>query len=187
MKEVIIILGNKGSDKQAMSNIYVISDTHFHHENIIKYCDRPFLFMSEMDGVMVDRWNDTVVNDDDIVIHCGDFALGNADIIKRYANCLKGHKILIRGNHDRKGIGFFESCGFEVIRQNYYTLGIINDGQLHKYIFSHAPMDNNLIPEDTLNIHGHIHNYPLNEKFNKDNHKCVSVECIGYRPLKLSK
>jgi calcineurin-like phosphoesterase family protein len=51
------------------------SDTHFSHVNIIRYCDRPFATVDEMNAEMIARWNDTVAPADD-VWHLGDLALG---------------------------------------------------------------------------------------------------------------
>ncbi|WP_297419138.1 metallophosphoesterase [Clostridium sp.] len=166
-----------------MSNIYTISDTHFNHKNIIDYCNRPFKSVTEMDNTIIQNWNNTVTNED-IIIHCGDFVLGTSDEIRSYAKQLNGKKILILGNHDRKGKGFFESCGFQVIK-GIYSLAIEKDGVIQKYAFSHAPIEH-FLPDDVINIFGHIHNYPLNDRFNKANHKCVSVECIDYTPMKLT-
>jgi calcineurin-like phosphoesterase family protein len=169
-----------------MHNVFTISDTHFGHTNILNYCDRPFKTVQDMDKYIIDKWNKTVTNDDTI-IHCGDFALVPGEEIRNYAQQLNGHKILIRGNHDRKGIGFFESCGFEVIREKYYTLGFIKDnGEVCKYVFSHAPISDNLIPDEMINIHGHIHNVQLSQEFQQDKHFCVSCEMIDYTPLKLN-
>ena len=52
---------------------FVISDTHFGHENIIQYCNRPFKNVEEMDSALIKNWNETVSNKD-VVIRLGDFA-----------------------------------------------------------------------------------------------------------------
>ena len=59
-------------------NTWLISDTHFDHANIIKYCNRPFKDVDEMNNTIWQNWN-SVVDADDIVYHLGDFALGPSD------------------------------------------------------------------------------------------------------------
>ena len=53
--------------------LWLTSDLHFGHENIIRYCDRPFADVDAMNRALVDRWNE-VVGDDDVVWVLGDFA-----------------------------------------------------------------------------------------------------------------
>lgn len=56
--------------------IYFIADTHFYHENIIKYCNRPFKNSKQMNEYIVNKWN-SVVTKDDIVYHLGDVGFGS--------------------------------------------------------------------------------------------------------------
>ena len=58
-----------------MPNIFAISDTHFGHSNIIKYCDRPFHSVSEMNEKLIDNWNN-IVTEQDHIYHLGDVYFG---------------------------------------------------------------------------------------------------------------
>lgn len=78
---------------------FYISDTHFNHENIIHYSNRPFVSVEEMNKSMIAQWNFTV-SDHDIVYHLGDFACGSAESAAEIFHRLRGRKVLILGNHD---------------------------------------------------------------------------------------
>lgn len=79
--------------------IFITSDHHFNHANIIKYCARPYNTVQEMDFDMIERWN-SVVQDRDQVYHLGDFMLGNWGTARSYLKQLKGKIYFIKGNHD---------------------------------------------------------------------------------------
>jgi calcineurin-like phosphoesterase family protein len=57
-----------------MTQIFFTSDTHFNHEVIIRYSQRPFADLSEMTEILVRNWNDRV-GPGDIIYHLGDFAI----------------------------------------------------------------------------------------------------------------
>ncbi len=82
-------------------NIFVTSNTHFNHKNIIKYCHRPFKDVEEMNEAIISNWNNSVTNDD-IIYHLGDFCFGAKEELKQIFNRLNGQKYLIMGNHDKK-------------------------------------------------------------------------------------
>jgi calcineurin-like phosphoesterase family protein len=77
--------------------VWFTSDNHFGHYNIIKYCDRPFASVWEMNQAMIERWN-SVVSDEDEVYHLGDFLMNPKYLV--IAEKLKGKKTLVSGNHD---------------------------------------------------------------------------------------
>ena len=79
-------------------NIFFTSDTHLGHKNIIRYCNRPFKTIDEMNEAIIKKWND-IVNPCDTVYHLGDFSFGDPIC---YRERLKGKIILIKGNHDFK-------------------------------------------------------------------------------------
>ena len=78
--------------------IFFTSDHHFYHTNIIKYCNRPFQSVEEMNEEMVKRWN-SVVNPGDTVYYLGDFSLAKRPV-EVFVPRLNGEKHFIMGNHD---------------------------------------------------------------------------------------
>lgn len=153
---------------------YFISDTHFNHANIIKYCNRPFKEVEEMNEYIINRWN-SVVNDKDIVYFLGDFCLGNRETIIKLGSRLKGQKILIMGNHDRVTKTAFLNAGFKEIYKKP-TVFKFNDNEL---LLSHAPV----YDTEYNNVCGHVHDIDINDA----NHFCVSVEQINYTPISIDK
>ncbi len=83
--------------------IWFTSDTHFSHDNIIRFCNRPFKDIREMDEILIKNWNDRV-QPDDIIFHLGDFAWGGSQIWNNILQQLNGHIHLIVGNHDEKNL-----------------------------------------------------------------------------------
>lgn len=76
--------------------IYFTADTHFNHDKIIEFCNRPFKDVTEMNKKLIIYWNSRV-NKGDLVYHLGDFGWRNYEPI---LNQLNGQIILIRGSHD---------------------------------------------------------------------------------------
>jgi calcineurin-like phosphoesterase family protein len=124
--------------------IFVISDTHFNHENIKKYENRPDDFNKQI----VFNWTNAV-NAEDLVIHLGDVIFGQ-EKEKHLANFLKvlpGKKVLTRGNHDPKDWDWYMNLGFDFVCDYF----VYND-----LVFSHVPLTP-LPRQARLNIHGHFH------------------------------
>jgi calcineurin-like phosphoesterase family protein len=77
-----------------------MSTSYYGHANIIKYCNRPFSSIEEMDEEIIKRHNE-VAPSDGTVIHAGDFTLANVEIANQYIKRLNGHHIFLRGSHDK--------------------------------------------------------------------------------------
>lgn len=80
-----------------LEKVFVTADHHFGHENIIKFCKRPFKTIEEMDNALIDNWN-KIVGKNDIIYHLGDFTLGDFKTAENYFKQLNG-KIQVLGNH----------------------------------------------------------------------------------------
>lgn len=154
------------------NKLFVISDTHFCHNNIIKYCNRPFKDADEMNEVLIDNWNKTV-NKDDVVLHLGDITAGagkQKDIkTQEILAKLNGRKLFVRGNHDN-GI----MCVEMLNAVSFFWNGIkIHCTHYPDYKFQHF---------GDFHLHGHIHQNIINLK---NSFNC-SVENIKYTPVRLS-
>lgn len=163
--------------------IYLISDTHFNHKNIIEYENRPFASVEEMNKVIIDNWN-AVVTDEDTVIHLGDVGLGTESMLKTIIPQLKGHKILIRGNHDTKSKQFYLDCGFEQVENNM----LVNYWGEKVYI-SHRPESRPGNGEPyTIHLYGHVHSKLCDGKYPTlaRNGACLCVERWNYTPVLLT-
>lgn len=161
-------------------NKYIISDTHFNHYNIIKYCNRPFNDVNDMNKSIIDNWN-SIVNKDDIVYHLGDFFLGSKFELKDIVSKLNGQIYLIKGNHDRLTTKSYEDSGMIVLK----GAPIILDE--YKVMLSHKPLPDSMIKKGYINVHGHIHDKKLediyDDSFSKFKHINVSCDVIDFRPI----
>lgn len=133
---------------------FVTSDLHFGHANIIKYEDRPFKDVEEMDNKLIENWNN-IVSKDDTVYVLGDFSWYKGEKTNEILKQLSGKKILIQGNHDRNFLNDkkFNKDLFEAI---YDYLVIKNDKQ--HYVLFHYPIAEFDGKENGyIHLYGHIH------------------------------
>lgn len=80
-----------------MSTLFFTSDTHFDHEKVIGFNDRPFGSVDEMNETLVENWNFTV-GKNDWVYHLGDVSFRSHP--KEWLRQLNGNIVVICGNHD---------------------------------------------------------------------------------------
>ena len=80
--------------------IYYIADMHFGHRNVLRFDARPFESIAAMDETIIQNWNARVTDEDTVYVLGDAFWKNEADSVAILSR-LKGHKHLIRGNHDR--------------------------------------------------------------------------------------
>ena len=172
-----------------MTKIWVISDTHFGHSNILNFkddsgsCIRGSLFenIEQHDEALIKNWNN-LVKPQDHVYHLGDVVLArrNLEIVKR----LNGHKRLVRGNHDIFKTAEYQAVGFEEI---YGVRVFPASPQRVGAILSHIPIHSDSLPRWGRNIHGHLHqnSVRLPDGSLDPRYICVSVEHTDYCPVPL--
>lgn len=158
-------------------SIWFISDTHFHHANILRFTGmsgqplRNFSSVEEMNEHMVDRWNE-VVKPGDKVYHLGDVSFRYGEELASIMGRLRGQKRLILGNHDQlKGTNLASFFQKVVMWRVFRAEG---------FVCSHVPLHRGSFPHQTaLNVHGHIHERVVPDP----QYMNVSVEVTDYRPV----
>jgi len=126
-------------------NIWIITDTHFGHEKIIDFCNRPKNFEKSI------LKNMQCVRDNDVLIHLGDVAWKNEKYWNEiFLKTTKAKKWLVLGNHDKKSITWYLERGWDFVGD---TISLDIYGK--KILFSHIPIID--IGYD-INVHGHFHN-----------------------------
>lgn len=177
-------------------NIWVISDTHFNHSNIIKYCNRPFSSPNEMNDILVDKWNANV-KEGDKVYHLGDVYMGGG-FSREYTDYLlsrlNGRKRLVLGNHD--------NGKDQILQKHFEKIDVWRMFPEFGLLLTHVPVHESSLtrgsdhgpvkdltdvltdrgePKLMRNVHGHIHDKPAPSK----NHLCVCVEHTNYAPVNI--
>ena len=160
--------------------IYFTSDWHISHANIIKYCERPFENIEDMNYHILGKYL-RLVQPQDTVFILGDLTIKRsssfkptlAEIIKN----LPGQKHLVRGNHDYYTKKFYlEECGFLSFNSKIET---------EKYIIVHDPADytSEDLSSQKILIHGHQHHYEWMRR--RDKKFDVGVDGNNFYPVNL--
>ena len=159
---------------------WFISDHHFGHKNIIKYCSRPFKSVEEMDAYMIAKWNG-VVKPDDEVFYVGDFSFHCTGRTEEIARSLNGFKHLIVGNHDERRSKQYWRKLFVTVQDD---MKLLMEGVGRFVYLTHYPVYGHRQPQ--IVIHGHSHNYrPLLTTYTTTKQLLfnVSVENVEFTPL----
>lgn len=168
--------------------VWFTSDSHYHHQAILQYCQRPFSNIEEMDEALINNWNATV-GPDDTVYHLGDFVFGGAQLIRKYRERLNGKIHLILGNHDLRNIkDSVRDCFEEIIFQKNIKM---EGDKIYDVVMNHYPFLSfpGLYHSDHIQLFGHVHSRPNNTGLDADrlhllkNQYDVGVDNNFYKPV----
>lgn len=161
-----------------MSDIWLTSDTHFGHKNILTFEDkigkpvRPFCSVEDMNETIIENWN-SVVKAGDKVYHLGDVFFGPKEDFAKLWPRLNGSKRLVVGNHD--DVKWLSAGGF------FKKVMLWRIFKEHGLILSHVPMNQSCFRDSEINVHGHTHQQGSPE----GPYKSVCVEMTNYKPVNI--
>lgn len=164
-------------------SIFVTSDLHFGHKNIIKYENRPYETIEQMNKDLIDRWNNVVKENDTIYI-LGDFSWYKGEQTNEILKQLNGRKILIIGNHDEI---FLKDKKFD--KTLFEEITIYKQVKYNKKVFVlfHYPIaEHNGKMNGYIHLYGHIHsmNLELEKELGELCHN-VGVDRNDYTPVNI--
>lgn len=157
-------------------DIYLISDTHFGHKNMIEWALRPSDFEDKI-------WRSLdMIPENSILIHLGDVSMGSDAMTHIRLQGYEFKKWLVRGNHDNHSIGWYMKNGWDFVADEI-VIKMFGKNTL----FSHIPMPKRVGID--RNVHGHLHgskSHPRPDFYDEEYHVEICPEVIGYSLLKLS-
>lgn len=132
---------------------FFTSDLHFGHKNILRFDNRPFTTVEEMDAAIISNWNQRVSPKDTVYI-LGDVSWYNAEKTVELLSALNGHKHLISGNHDNKILAATRRCCDSV--SEYQELHLSKNAHI---CMMHYPITFfNRHHYGAYMLYGHVHN-----------------------------
>jgi calcineurin-like phosphoesterase family protein len=189
--------------------IFFTSDLHIGHANVIKFSNRPFRDVEHMHQSLIKRFN-AVLTDHTVLYVLGDVGICGSEMMADVIGQIKGTKVLILGNHDKKSNAMY-NIGFDVVLNNAMMmiageivtmshcplLGVYREntegmrnhdgtenwhGELRKKARPFTMKDNG-----QFHLHGHIHS-PNGGKSQKilGRQFDVGVDANNYRPVSIS-
>ncbi len=161
--------------------IFFTSDHHFGHTNIIRFSERPFASVEEMDEELIKRWNEKV-SPRDTVYHLGDISLARPERTKEILDQLNGSIFLVKGNHDKSALSYAKR--FEWIK-DYYELSVEDEdapnGRQKIILFHYAMKVWRSSFRGTWHLYGHSHGHLFDDETSRSFD--VGVDCHNYEPL----
>jgi calcineurin-like phosphoesterase family protein len=157
--------------------IYVSSDYHFNHYNVIQYDGRPYFTVAEMNNDIIRKHNE-VVKPEDEFFFLGDFMFKDWRNFEILFGQMNGNKHIVWGNHDnsrfrKKTAGAWKS------EQDYLELKY----QDRLFVCCHYPFlswKNSC--HRSINLHGHTHG---NIQQKRENQIDVGIMNNGYYPFSI--
>lgn len=155
---------------------FFTADPHYGHDNIRKYCERPFNSVEQMDDILIANVNKKVKNGDRLFV-LGDFCWG--DNQQKYLdriNCK--NVILVTGNHDKGNFNAFSGV------HDYYEMKIQVDGASKLLVLFHYPIKEwNQWHRGSYHLFGHTHQQIPDDPHNYS--LDIGVDGHNFEPLSL--
>ena len=145
--------------EKPMQKRFFTSDLHFGHENVLRFDDRKFKDVDEMDAELIRRWN-AKVGKGDIVYVFGDMIWKTRNgVAEDLIKSLNGQIILIKGNHDRFLHNTRAKNALAGVK-DYEDISVtLEDGTVRRCILSHYFMPFYIgHRNNAIHLHGHSHN-----------------------------
>lgn len=155
-----------------MSKVYLISDLHFAHKKILDFAGdyRVGDTVDQHNEILIHKWNSVVTKRDKVFV-LGDVCMGGTDN-KKLLHQLLGHKVLIKGNHDRWPIKSYLD-----VFENVW--GIV---KYKGFWLSHCPIHPAEL-RGCRNIHGHVHSSTIMDHYHQPDPRYINVcveACYGF-------
>jgi calcineurin-like phosphoesterase family protein len=179
--------------------IWFTSDTHFGHENIIKYANRPFTSCGQMEEVIINNIN-SFVDENDHLYHLGDFCFHSngrkwENEVRKILNKLKCKNVhLVCGNHDpsaeyakNRTTDFKSISDYQEISLKGLFGSLSDNRRIAKVIAFHYPIESWCKQNyNSIHLHGHTHGQLISanplHKYRYD----VGVDANNYMPISIS-
>jgi len=153
---------------------YYTADEHYGHANILKFCNRPYDNVEQMQEDLITRHN-SIVRKDDFTWHVGDVFWRTLDVkeARKILSTLNGKHGLIIGNHDEVALriaGMFNAVYDQFYDQSTKPGVFLNHYAMRAWAKSHA---------GSYHVFGHTHNVLPDYRRSHD----VGVDANNYFPI----